>query len=173
MNQRAYVSIGSNIEPRAVYIRESLRQLGQHENIQLEETSSIYETDPVGKTDQALFLNAVVQFITSLSPVELLNVTQGIEADLGRTRVERWGPRTVDLDILMYNNESINLQHLEIPHPRMLERSFVLVPLLEVQPDIRWYDGRKLKEVVSEIDKEGVRKWKKRSGVGEYGLFEN
>ena len=102
--------------------------------LSVEELSSIYETDPVGYTNQACFLNAVIKITTSLKSEELLQTCLFIESQLGRKREIRWGPRTLDLDILLYNQENIETESLIVPHPRMQERAFVIIPLMELDP---------------------------------------
>lgn len=130
----AYLSIGSNIGDRLLHLTEAVRALHSHEGLTVTSVSSIYETAPVGFTDQADFLNMVVCVEAGLAAQELLDVCQKIEHGLGRIRDIRWGPRTADLDILLYNNDSIETESLVVPHPRMHERAFVLIPLLEIAP---------------------------------------
>ncbi|MDW0118720.1 2-amino-4-hydroxy-6-hydroxymethyldihydropteridine diphosphokinase [Sporosarcina thermotolerans] len=151
----AYLSIGSNIGDRLQHLTEAVRLLHLHDEIEVTGISSVYETEPVGYTNQANFLNLVVRLETSLNPFELLGVCQGIENDLGRVREIRWGPRTVDLDILLYNNDNIESENLTVPHPRMDERAFVLVPLMEIAPNL----------VGVPIDDGGVIRWRKVEGV--------
>lgn len=151
----AYLSIGSNIGDRLHHLTEAVRSLHSHDKIEVTMISSIYETEPVGYTDQANFLNLVVCLETSLNPFELLEVCQGVENDLGRVRGIRWGPRTVDLDILLYNNDNIETENLTVPHPRMDERAFVLVPLMEIAPTL----------VRVSVDDNGVIHWRKAEGV--------
>src|SRR5690606_13063849 len=158
----AYISIGSNIGDRLHHLTEAVRALHSHERIEVAKVSSIYETAPVGYTDQDDFLNLAVSVETSLDPFELLTVCQQIENGLGRVRDIRWGPRTVDLDILLYNNDNIEAENLVVPHPRMGERAFVLVPLLEIAPTI----GHPVTGIRFEIPKdEGVLRWKEIEGV--------
>lgn len=133
---KAYIALGTNIEPRYDHLKIAIRTLKQHEKVQLLDQSSIYETAPVGYLDQAHFLNMVLEVDTPLLPIELLDVCQNIEQELGRTREIRFGPRTIDLDILTYNLENIASDRLTVPHPRMHERAFVLVPLAEIAPNL-------------------------------------
>lgn len=154
----AYISIGSNIGDRLHHLMEAVRSLHSHEKIEVSDVSSIYETAPVGYTDQANFLNLVVSVETFLDPYELLSACQHIENGLGRVRDIRWGPRTVDLDILLYNNDNIEAENLTVPHPRMGERAFVLVPLLEIVPTI----GHPVTgNPFTVADDDGVVLWKK------------
>ncbi|MCG7346248.1 2-amino-4-hydroxy-6-hydroxymethyldihydropteridine diphosphokinase [Sporosarcina sp. ACRSL] len=160
----AYISLGSNIEDRLQHLTEAIHALHSHQQIEVTKVSSIYETAPVGYTDQADFLNLAVCVKTSLNPYELLAACQDIENGLGRVREVRWGPRTVDLDILLYNNDNIEAENLIVPHPRMGERAFVLVPLLEIAPTIEHpVSGTPF----SVADENGVVLWKKIEKVGE------
>ncbi len=152
----AYLSIGSNIGDRLHHLTEAVRALRLREGIIVTSVSSIYETAPVGFTDQADFLNMVVCVETGLAAQDLLEVCQKIEHGLGRIRDIRWGPRTVDLDILLYNNDNIETDNLIVPHPRMHERAFVLIPLLEIAPLMS-----------SPMVDAGVVLWKKVNGVND------
>ena len=135
MNQ-AYISIGTNMGDRYDYLTQTVEALRKIEGIFEVETSSIYETTPVGVTDQPDFLNMVAKISTTLAPQDLLLACQQIEQQLGRVRTIRWGPRTADLDILLYNNDIIETETLIVPHPRMGERAFVLIPLTELAPEL-------------------------------------
>ena len=126
MNHTAYLSLGSNMGNRFEFLKEALETLDDNYPIKVVNVSSIYETDPVGYEDQDLFLNMVAQINTDLSPIEFLDACLKIEIELGRKREIRWGPRTIDLDILLYNEENMITERLVIPHPRMHERSFVV-----------------------------------------------
>lgn len=167
-----FISLGSNIGDRATFLRDALNQLQMHAEIKLNRFSTIYETDPVGNVDQAPFLNMVVEGETTLHAKDFLLTTQAIEQELGRKREIHWGARTIDLDILMYNNESVIEQNLVIPHPRMKERAFVLIPLAEIAPD-RTIPGeiKNIRELCYSVQGEGVRKWKTMFKNGE-GVFE-
>ncbi|WP_445492744.1 2-amino-4-hydroxy-6-hydroxymethyldihydropteridine diphosphokinase [Niallia sp. 03133] len=176
MKNIAYLSLGSNIGNRVEFLKEAVHMLAEHKKIKLVNVSSIYETDPVGFEEQDLFLNIVVQLYTSLDPYSLLEACQRIESELGRKRVIRWGPRTIDLDILLYNHENIESEKLNIPHPRIEERAFVVIPLLEVASTVQLPNKSiPLKESNKFLqDKEGVRIWRQRkNGEDVFGLFEN
>ncbi|WP_338471297.1 2-amino-4-hydroxy-6-hydroxymethyldihydropteridine diphosphokinase [Niallia sp. XMNu-256] len=174
MNQ-AYISLGSNIGNRSNYLKEALEALATTYPIELVNVSSIYETVPVGYTEQDLFLNMVAQLKTELSAFELLDACLDTEKKLGRKREIHWGPRTIDLDILLFNEENIKTEKLVIPHPRMFERSFVVIPLLEISPDtIIPSQNKPLSKIVDELtDKEGVQIWKEKNGEDVFALFEN
>ena len=146
---RAYVGLGSNLGEREATLWKALEGLGATQGIEVLAVSSFRETDPVGVVDQPRFVNAAAALETSLSPRELLERLLDVERSLGRDRAveERWGPRTLDLDLLLYGGESIDEPGLEVPHPRLTERAFVLEPLLELDPDLRLPDGRPLRDL--------------------------
>lgn len=129
-----YLSLGSNLGNRASNIYGALRRLAT--NIQLAEISTLYETEPVGLADQPWFLNLVCRAQTNLSPEALLTLAKTTEQDMGREKTVRFGPRAIDIDILMYDNLVLSTPQLEIPHPRLHERGFVLIPLGEVAPHL-------------------------------------
>lgn len=136
----AYLSLGSNLGDRLGYLAAAIHKL-QAPHTSVTRTSSIYETAPWGKLDQPAFLNMAAAVETKLDPYELLRHILSVEQALGRVRVERWGPRTVDIDLLLYGQERLATADLEVPHPRMAERAFVLVPLLEIAPDLPYRDA--------------------------------
>lgn len=138
----AYLSLGSNLGNREGNLAEAVRRLADTPGVEVRRVSSVYETAPVGGPPQGDFLNLAVEVVTTLSPRELLATCQRIEADLGRERTVRWGPRTIDLDILLYEGETSADPELTLPHPRLLERQFALVPLAEIAPDLVLPDGR-------------------------------
>lgn len=125
----AYIGLGSNLGDRRAMIAEALGRLHPRR------VSAIVETDPVGKTDQPRFLNAVAEVDTDLSPAALLERLLDIERDLGRVRKERWGPRNIDLDLLLYGAEQVSTETLTVPHPELPRRRFVLEGLAELCPD--------------------------------------
>ena len=133
---RAYIGLGSNLGDREGHLRAALQAL-RGAGVVILRTSRFVETLPVGRTDQPEFLNAAAALSTDLSARELLGLLLRIETSLGRVRAERWGPRTLDLDLLLYDGEVIRETGLEVPHPRMHERRFVLEPLAEIAPDAR------------------------------------
>ena len=149
----AYLGIGSNVGDRVEFCRSAVELLRGSEGIQVTATSSLYETSPIGGPPQRSFVNLVVLVRTELAPRELLLVCKDIEARLGREQSDiRWGPRVVDLDVLTYGEEKVNEPELEIPHPRMTQRRFVLVPLLEVDPDAADPWGRRFADWLDEAE---------------------
>ncbi|GHI00847.1 2-amino-4-hydroxy-6-hydroxymethyldihydropteridine diphosphokinase [Neobacillus kokaensis] len=166
MENTAIIALGSNIGNRYDTMTLAIKRLTSTADIKLVNTSSIYETDPVGYEAQDLFLNMVIEVKTALDAFALLDRCLKIELELGRKREIRWGPRTIDLDILTYNQENINHAKLVVPHPRMLERAFVLAPLLEMKPEIKFLGTDKpLEAFLDELpDREGVRLWKRING---------
>ncbi|MGB9723302.1 MAG: 2-amino-4-hydroxy-6-hydroxymethyldihydropteridine diphosphokinase [Chloroflexia bacterium] len=130
-----YLGLGSNLGDRLANLRQALTRLAEVASI--EAVSSVYETAPWGVRDQPRFLNAACRARTSLPPERLLEELQRIEQALGRRRGERWGPRTIDLDILFYDGQVLDTPELTLPHPLLHERAFVLVPLAEIAPEVR------------------------------------
>ncbi|UKS26256.1 2-amino-4-hydroxy-6-hydroxymethyldihydropteridine diphosphokinase [Paenibacillus sp. HWE-109] len=158
----AYVALGSNIDDREHYLQDAIAALHQESGIQVTGLSSIYETEPVGYVDQSAFLNMVIQIHTSLPAEALLFTLLAIENRLGRTRDLRWGPRTIDLDLLLYGDEQLTTPDLIIPHPRMHERAFVLVPLTEVLSKRQDAAFEFISGHLEKLEgKEGVVLWKK------------
>ncbi|GGB12986.1 2-amino-4-hydroxy-6-hydroxymethyldihydropteridine diphosphokinase [Macrococcus hajekii] len=128
-----YLSLGSNIGDRAAQLRKALELLGNE--VQVDTVSSVYETAPVGGVEQADFYNICAVVTTDRSPEEMLLLCQQIEKQLNRVRIVHWGPRTIDLDILMIDEQIVDQPDLKVPHPYMTERSFVLIPLAEIAAD--------------------------------------
>ena len=134
----AWIGIGSNMGDRLGYIERALRLVGETPGTELVRVSSVYETEPVGVTGQRLFLNAVAELRTELGPEELLRRLLAIEDACGRLRRSVWGPRTVDLDLLLYDDVEMSTDDLTVPHPLAARRAFVLVPLAELEPELRF-----------------------------------
>jgi len=130
-----FLSLGSNIGNRENNLIEAVEKINDICEVKVTKTSNIYETEPVGYLDQDKFLNMVVKLETTLKPIKLLEYLQSIEKLFKRTREIHWGPRTIDIDILMIDDMKIDLEELIIPHPRMFERAFVLIPLAELLGD--------------------------------------
>ena len=132
----AYVGLGSNVGDKARNIRKALSMLNEVDNVSVLAVSSLYETEPEGYEDQDWFVNAAAQIETALSPDELLYLFKEIERTIGRKKTVRWGPREIDLDLLIYDQLCFQNADLVIPHPRMHQRAFVLVPLAEIGADV-------------------------------------
>lgn len=143
---RAYLGLGSNLEDRLENLRRAVRLLHAG-GARVLRSSRVYETEPVGGPPQGDFLNAVVEVETALSPAELLAACLAVEQEMGRVRGERWGPRVIDVDVLTYGDREISEPGLQVPHPRMHERAFVLVPLLELDADPPLPGGRRAKDL--------------------------
>ena len=129
---KAYLGLGSNMGDRAHQLQQAIQIIDRFQHIDVTSVSPIYETEPVGYTDQPQFLNLCIEIETTLKPQELLKRCLETEQALHRVRKIRWGPRTLDVDILLYGNEIIEEDNLIIPHPRMVERAFVLIPLNDI-----------------------------------------
>ena len=145
---QAFVGLGSNVGDRFANLRRAVSALASTEGVTVVRASSVYETDPVGEVKQPDFLNAVVEIDTSLSPRELLELFKSVEEAGGRIPRTRWGPREIDLDLLIYGQERIDEPGLQVPHPQMGKRPFVLVPLGDVVTGLD----------TSAVDRTGVRK---------------
>ncbi len=151
----AYLGIGSNVGDRVAFCRRAVEELRANSAIDVQAVSSLYETSPLGGPPQRSFINLVVRLETTLGPRELLEATQSIEGKLGREPSDiHWGPRVVDLDILTFGDEKLSEPDLEIPHPRMTQRRFVLVPLLEIDPDASDPWGARYADVLDEAEGE-------------------
>ena len=131
---RVYIGLGSNLGEREAMIRLALDDLARLPETTLRRASSLYDTEPVGDVDQPNFLNAAAELDTLLAPRQLLWNLQLVEKRLGRARTKRWGPRTIDLDLLLYGQMVVEESDLRVPHPELTRRSFVLVPLVELDP---------------------------------------
>ena len=157
-----YLSLGSNVGDRDQYLAEALQRLEQS-GVHITARSSVYETEPQDLKDQPWFLNMVVACETRYFPMQLLNTLQGIERDLGRLRGPgqiRRGPRPIDIDILLFANAVIDTPQLTVPHPRMLDRRFVLEPLLEIAPHLKLpYSTQPLRSYLPAIAMQRVKKW--------------
>ena len=151
---RAAISLGANLGDRAanlVNALEGIRALGR-----VVATSGVYETAPQGMVDQESFYNAVVLVDTDLDPVELMGRLLDIEREMGRVRGRRWGPRLIDLDLILYGDRSIRTPSVEVPHPRYRQRRFVLEPLVEVWPDARDPDGTPVADLLEAVSGQAV-----------------
>lgn len=143
----AFLGIGSNVGDRLGHLQRAVDLLGRSAGIRVRRSSRVWETDPVGGPPQPEFLNVVVEVDTDLAPLDLLRECNRVEADLGRTRDVRWGPRTIDIDVLLIDRLTIDDRALSVPHPRMHRRAFVLLPLLDLDPNPTLPDGTRLVDV--------------------------
>ena len=148
----AYISFGSNLGNSVEILHSAFSALSTHSDILLKHRSSLYGSKPVGPQDQPNYVNAVAEIETSLEALALLDVLQCIESAHHRKRTgQRWGARTLDLDLLLYGNEAIQTDRLIVPHPRMLERSFVLFPLDEITNTLIFPDGSQLSDYLNRV----------------------
>lgn len=145
----AFLGLGSNVGDRLAYLQSGVESLAAHRKVRLDEVSSVYETAPVGGPPQDPFLNMAVRVATTASPHGLLRACQQAEQAADRQRTVRWGPRTLDVDVLLYGDRTISTGRLTVPHPRLTERPFALVPLIEVAPGAALPDGRSLVTVLA------------------------
>ncbi|MFD0869651.1 2-amino-4-hydroxy-6-hydroxymethyldihydropteridinepyrophosphokinase [Chlamydia abortus] len=173
VNNTAYIGLGSNLGDREQYLQKALQRLDEHRLIQVVRCSSIYETEPVGYEEQGSFLNMAAMLRTGLEPRLLLEELLRVESSLGRVRQIRYGPRTIDLDLLMFEDAVMDTGSLTLPHPRMHERAFVLVPLMEIVEEE--FPGFSLitEWAVSAQGKEGVKLWKQTNWQPGSGHFAN
>jgi 2-amino-4-hydroxy-6-hydroxymethyldihydropteridine diphosphokinase len=152
-----YLSLGSNVGDRESHLRTAIERLAAP-GLRILHVSPVYETEPMEFTAQRWFLNLVVEAETTLFPLQLLTRTSRIECDLGRMRSVAKGPRTIDIDILLYGQSVIHTEALEIPHPRMPERRFVLAPLADLAPDLRHpVTHRTVREMLDRAPAQGIR----------------
>ena len=155
-----YIAIGSNLSDPVAQAKSAINALKQLPKSEFKRSSMLYTSTPMGPQNQPDYINAVVEIQTELTPIELLDCTQAIELEQGRVRKDdRWGPRTLDLDIILYGNEVINSERLTIPHYGMKEREFVLFPLVEIAPCVTLPCGTRLEDLVSIVSKNGLRIW--------------
>lgn len=167
------MGLGSNMGDRERNIKRACELLADSGLLTRLRISSMYETDPWGPVPQGPFLNCVLSACTGLSGPELLKLALQVEADIGRVRDVHWGPRVIDIDVLLIGEERINLPQLQVPHPRMWERAFVLVPLADLAPDMPAPGGVPLaRHILTLPDKAGVRQVKS-DLQGVFGLMQN
>ncbi len=153
MEKIIFIGVGSNLGDKRKNINRALELLTGSSEVIFTKRSSFYQTDPVGYKEQDWFLNMVVEIATSLTPWELLNRLMAIENEMGRQREIHWGPRIIDLDILLYGQLKINSPDLQVPHPRLEERAFVVVPLAEISPGLLLPSGRKVSDLADQLSK--------------------
>ncbi|MET3775070.1 2-amino-4-hydroxy-6-hydroxymethyldihydropteridine diphosphokinase [Rhizobium alvei] len=151
----AYLGLGGNVGDPVASMAEALRALDARADCSVEAVSRLYRTPPWGKTDQAWFFNSAAAIRTTLAPQDLLDLCLSIERQMKRERLERWGPRTLDIDILAYGSLEINVDRLHVPHPRMQDRAFVLMPLMDVAPGFV-FGGRSVESWLEDADRAGI-----------------
>lgn len=157
--ERVFIGLGSNLAEPVSQLRGALAALGELQQTQLAAVSSLYASDPLGPPDQPRYVNAVAALDTELAPLQLLDALQAIELAQGRVRKdERWGPRTLDLDILLFGQRQIDEPRLQVPHYHMHARAFVLYPLAEIAGDLRLPDGRPLQALLDACPFEGLER---------------
>lgn len=155
---RAYIGLGSNLSDPVDQLHRAIQALRQVADSRLTAVSPFYRSAPMGPADQPGYINAVAMLDTLLEPLALLDALQAIERQQGRVREgERWGPRTLDLDLLLYGAEIIDEPRLQVPHPGIGERNFVLYPLADIAPELVLPDGRSVRELVASCSAEGIR----------------
>ena len=155
-----YIAVGSNLSDPVAQANNAINALKQLPKSEFIRSSLLYTSTPMGPQDQPDYINAVVKIQTQLTPTQLLNCTQAIELEQGRVRKDdRWGPRTLDLDFILYGHEVINSERLTIPHYGMKQREFVLYPLAEIAPCITLPCGTRLDDLLSVVSKNGLRVW--------------
>lgn len=155
----AYIGVGSNLRNPAKQVKSGIDAIGGLQGVRALRASSLYTSVPMGPDDQPDYVNAVVGVRTSLVPLTLLKMLQKIESQHGRIRIgERWGPRTLDLDLLLYGNDCVDTPELTVPHVGMAERSFVLYPLSEIAPDIVIPKKGSLGELLAQCPVNGLRR---------------
>ncbi|MCX5579065.1 2-amino-4-hydroxy-6-hydroxymethyldihydropteridine diphosphokinase [Kaistia terrae] len=153
----AYLGLGSNLGDREAMLRAAIAALDATPGVRVTAISSLYETPPWGPVPQGPYLNACVGIATSLSARKVLELSLAIERDHGRERAIRWGPRTLDIDVLLYGDEAIDEEGLIVPHPRMAERAFVLVPLAEIAPELM-IEGKTIAAMLNGVETAEIRK---------------
>ncbi|KQQ50033.1 2-amino-4-hydroxy-6-hydroxymethyldihydropteridine pyrophosphokinase [Pseudomonas sp. Leaf127] len=163
MSERAYIGLGSNLAEPAAQLRHALEALQRLPGSHLAGASSFYVSDSL-LPGQPRYTNAVAALDTELAPLALLDALQAIEQDQGRERLERWGPRTLDLDILLFGDHLIDVPRLQVPHYHMHARAFVLYPLAELAPDLHLPDGRILSQLLAECPFTGLERMPVPSG---------
>lgn len=158
MNTLCFIALGSNLNSPINQVQTAVKELGQERDIDVEACSSWYLSTPLGPQDQPDFTNGVVQVRTTLTPLALLDTLQTIEHAHERVRTQHWGPRTLDLDLLLYGQTTHQDERLSLPHPEMLKRNFVLLPLYEIAPELVLPGGTPLKKFIDQSLNKGIEK---------------
>lgn len=155
---QAYIGLGSNLEDPRAQVQQAFAELAALPDTQLIAQSPLYLSRAVGPGDQPDYINAAALLSTALSPIALLDALQAIEQAHRRVRLEHWGPRTLDLDILLIDNQRIDLPRLQVPHPYLTQRNFVLYPLADISPDLLLPDGTALAELIAQCPRDGLER---------------
>ena len=159
MQYQSYIGLGSNLNDPRRQVEAALESIDALSGVSILARSSLYESPPMGPPNQADYINAVAELRTSLSPLGLLGQLNAIEEAFGRDRsVGHWGPRIIDLDILLFADRQISIRRLQVPHPGLAEREFVVFPLLEIAPDLILPDGRSLSDLAGKLDPKSLKK---------------
>lgn len=156
VREAIYIALGSNQDEPVVQIDRALAMLDAHPDVGVMAVSRLYRTPPWGVLEQPPFVNAAARLESSLSPQALLEVLVAVEQAAGRQREQRWGPRSLDLDLLLYGDRQLDSERLQLPHPRMHERAFVLVPLLDIAPDVEIPAHGRAEALLVRVDRNGV-----------------
>jgi len=162
---KAIVALGSNLGDRLNFLQSAVNEINYLPEVHVSKISSVYETLPIGGPEQGSYLNAVISLNTDLEADELLLKLLLIELNLGRQREIAWGPRTIDLDLIWFEDQTINLENLVLPHPRAHERCFVIKPWLEIEPNAR-IGNTEIKEFLKDLDCSGVNLFTNRLANG-------
>ncbi len=152
----AYIGLGSNLENPRAQMEHALVELASIPHSQLLAKSPLYRSAPIGPGDQPDYINAAALLKTSLTPLALLDALQAIEQSHQRVRIEHWGPRTLDLDILLLDQQTIHSERLKVPHPYMTQRNFVLYPLADIAPELQLPDGTSLQQLIAQCPRDGL-----------------
>jgi 2-amino-4-hydroxy-6-hydroxymethyldihydropteridine diphosphokinase len=152
----AYIGLGSNLENPRAQVEQALVELAAIPESKLLATSPLYRSAPVGPGEQPDYINATALLETSLTPLALLDALQAIEQSHERVRIEHWGPRTLDLDILLLDQQTIDSERLRVPHPYLTQRNFVLYPLADIAPELLLPDGTSLQQLIAQCPRDGL-----------------
>ncbi len=157
-NSLVYLSLGSNIGEKIYYINQAISMINKIDGTNITAISSIYNTPPIGYTEQDFFLNCAVEIMTTLTPIQLLHQIQSIEKTLGRERTIKWGPRSIDIDIIFFDQLIINEPDIQIPHPHLQDRAFVMLPLNDINSEfLHPYYKKTVRELLSQLPTEELR----------------